>query len=66
MANVAKRLGLKMRQMIALGDGANDAVLLRNAGMGIGIRPKPVIAEIATHSLYHAPLDAVWYLAGGE
>jgi phosphoserine phosphatase len=66
VANVAKRLGLKMRQMIALGDGANDSVLLRNAGMGIGIRPKPVIAEIATHSLYHAPLDAVWYLAGGE
>ena len=66
VANVAKRLGLTMRGMIALGDGANDSVLLRNAGMGVGIRPKPVIAEIATHSLHHAPLDAVWYLAGGE
>lgn len=66
VAGVAKRLGLKMRQMIALGDGANDSVLLRNSGMGVGIRPKPVIAEIADHSLHHAPLDAVWYLAGGE
>jgi len=66
VANVAKRLGLKMRQMIALGDGANDSVLLRNAGMSVGIRPKPVITEVATHNLHHAPLDAVWYLAGGE
>ncbi len=66
VANVAKRLGLTMRRMIALGDGANDSVLLRNAGMGVGIRPKPVIAEVATHNLHHAPLDAVWYLAGGE
>ena len=66
VAGVAKRLGLRMRQMIALGDGANDAVLLRNAGMGVGVRPKPVVAEVATHSLHHAPLDAVWYLAGGE
>lgn len=66
VANVAKRLGLKMRQMVALGDGANDSVLLRNAGLGVGVRPKPVIASIADHSLHHAPLDAVWYLAGGE
>jgi phosphoserine phosphatase len=66
VANVAKRLGTKMRQIVALGDGANDAVLLRNAGLSVGIRPKPVIADLATHSLNHAPLDAVWYLAGGE
>lgn len=66
VAGVAKRLGLKMGQMIALGDGANDADLLRNAGLGIGIRPKPVIESLATHSLHHAPLDAIWYLAGGE
>lgn len=66
VAETAKRLGVKMRQIVALGDGANDSVLLRNAGMGVGIRPKPVIAEVAAHSLHHAPLDAVWYLAGGE
>lgn len=66
VANVARRLGLKMRQMVALGDGANDAVLLRNAGMSVGIRPKPVIEGVAAHTLHHAPLDAVWYLAGGE
>lgn len=66
VAGVAKRLGIKMRQIIALGDGANDAVLLRNAGLGIGIRPKPVVADLATHNLHHAPLDVVWHLAGGE
>jgi phosphoserine phosphatase len=65
-AAVAKRLGLKMGQMVALGDGANDADLLRNAGLGIGVRPKPVIEALAKHSLHHTPLDAVWYIAGGE
>ncbi|MBU3693792.1 MAG: phosphoserine phosphatase SerB [Rhodocyclaceae bacterium] len=65
-AAVAKRLNLRMRQIVALGDGANDADLMRNAGLAVGIRPKPVIEALATHSLHHAPLDAVWYLAGGS
>lgn len=66
VAKVAKRLGVKMRQIVALGDGANDSVLLRNAGLSVGIRPKPLIASLADHILHHAPLDVVWYLAGGE
>jgi len=65
-ATVAKRLNLKMRQIIALGDGANDADLLRNAGAAVGVRPKPVIDAIVSHKLHHAPLDAVWYIAGGD
>jgi phosphoserine phosphatase len=65
-AAVAKRLNLKMRQIIALGDGANDADLLRNAGAAVGVRPKPVIDAIVSHKLHHAPLDAVWYIAGGD
>lgn len=66
VAGIARRLGLRMRQIVALGDGANDTDLLRNAGLAVGIRPKPVIEALAAHSLHHAPLDAIWYLAGGD
>lgn len=65
VADLAARSGLRMRQVIALGDGANDAEMMRDAGLAVGIRPKPVIAALATHSLRHASLDAVWHLAGG-
>lgn len=58
--------GIPMRRVVMLGDGANDAESMRRAGLSIGIRPKPMIGMLATHSLHHAPLDAVWYLAGGS
>lgn len=65
LERLAARNGLPMRRVVMLGDGANDAALMHRVGLSVGVRPKPVIEALATHSLWHAPLDAVWHLAGG-
>ena len=51
-------------QVIAVGDGANDRAMIEAAGLGVGYRPKPVLAEAADVVLQHADLTALLALQG--
>jgi len=66
VAALADKMGIAPKQVVALGDGANDLETLSAAGLSIGIEPKPLIAEIVDAQLWHTPLDAVWHIAGGN
>ncbi len=57
--NTASILGLEPSQIIAMGDGANDLLMMREAGISIAFHAKPVVRAQATYSLSHVGLDGV-------
>lgn len=64
LAEIAKREGISLEQVVAVGDGANDIPMLNLAGMGIAYRAKPLVRERAAHSLSCLGLDGLLYLLG--
>ena len=55
-------LGLQPSQVIAIGDGANDLVMMANAGVSIAYHAKPIVREHATYALNHVGLDGAAHL----
>ncbi len=64
MARLADDLSLDLRQVIAIGDGANDLPMIEKAGLGIAFRAKPIVKASAKQALSILGLDAVLYLIG--
>lgn len=61
---LAERYGIRLEQVVAVGDGANDVPMLAKAGLGIAFRAKPLVRASADQSLSASDLDAVLYLLG--
>jgi len=64
LKSYTQQLGLDLNQTVAIGDGANDLPMLAAAGLGIGYRPKPVLAENLLNILQYADLRGVLYAQG--
>ena len=56
--------GVDRKQLIAIGDGANDLPMLSRAGLGIAFHAKPIVRQSAEHQVSTMGLDAVLYLLG--
>ena len=54
-----RKLHCARRQIIALGDGANDIPMLRTSGLGIAWHAKPALRTVADATLDFAPLDGI-------
>lgn len=52
-------LGLAPAQVLAIGDGANDLVMMAEAGVSVAYRAKPLVREKATFCLNYVGLDGV-------
>jgi len=50
--------------LMAVGDGANDVPMVQLAGMGVGYRPKPALAEAANGLVRHHDLTALLWMQG--
>jgi phosphoserine phosphatase len=59
-----QELGLSLDQTVAIGDGANDLPMLAATGLGIGYRPKPILADSLVNILQFADLRGVLYAQG--
>jgi phosphoserine phosphatase len=59
LARVRDELGLGKDQVIAIGDGANDLLMMNEAVAGIAYHAKPVVQEKATYALNHVGLEGV-------
>ncbi|GAA3927291.1 phosphoserine phosphatase SerB [Litoribacillus peritrichatus] len=64
LKEIAHHEGIKLDQVIAVGDGANDLPMLSIAGLGIAFRAKPLVRESAKHAISNLGLDAILYLIG--
>lgn len=53
-----------IRQTVAVGDGANDLLMLETAGLGIAFHAKPKVIETAQHSLSSIGIDGILYFLG--
>ena len=60
----AARLGIAPRDVIAVGDGANDLGMLGRAGMGVALHAKPAVAAECDLRVNHGDLTALLYLQG--
>jgi len=65
VARLKKELGLAREQVIAIGDGANDLLMLAEAGTSIAYHAKPVVKEKAAYALDFVGLDGVLALFPG-
>lgn len=64
LRQIAEREGIRLEQVIAVGDGANDLPMLSIAGLGIAYRAKPLVKQRARHALGTVGLDGILYLLG--
>jgi|SRR5579863_411246 len=64
MKEIARKEGITLDQVIALGDGANDLPMITQAGLGIAFNAKPKVREQARYNITQKGLDSVLYLLG--
>ena len=64
LQEIAADLGLERSQTIAVGDGANDLLMLDAAGLGIAYHAKPKVQEQAALRINTQTLEGVLYLLG--
>lgn len=61
---IRDQLGLKKKQVIAMGDGANDLKMMAESGISIAYRAKPVVRAQASYALNRVGLEGVIPLLG--
>ncbi len=64
LRELAEKENIRLEQVVAVGDGANDLPMLSIAGLGIAFRAKPLVKAEAKQSISTLGLDAILYLMG--
>lgn len=64
LRELAARDGLGLEAALAVGDGANDLDMLREAGLGVAFHAKPIVAAAARARVDHADLRALLFAQG--
>jgi len=55
-------VGCAKANSIAMGDGANDLIMMNGSGISVAYRAKPVVKEKADAAFDHVGLDAALLL----
>ncbi len=64
LRELAARNGVELHAALAVGDGANDLDMLREAGLGVAFHAKPIVAAAAQARVDHADLRALLFAQG--
>jgi phosphoserine phosphatase len=64
LRELAAARNLKPAATMAVGDGANDLMMLREAGLGVAYHAKPIVAAEARARIDHADLRALLFAQG--
>ncbi|MCY7296599.1 phosphoserine phosphatase SerB [Alteromonas sp. a30] len=55
--SLAQQFSIPMSQTVALGDGANDLVMMQKAALGVAYKAKPIVREQSQTSIRFGELD---------
>ena len=61
LVSLAAKEGFSLRQVVAVGDGANDIKMLAKAGLGIAFNAKPIVQRQAQASINLHDLKLILY-----
>ncbi len=64
LEEISARLGIPERDVIAVGDGANDLGMLSRAGTGVALHAKPSVAAQSEVRINYGDLTALLYIQG--
>lgn len=64
LQKLAKDKQIPITQTMAVGDGANDLLMLQGASLGVALHAKPAVAAEADVQINHGDLTALLYLQG--
>ncbi len=64
LEDICARLAISSQDAIAVGDGANDLLMLKAAGAGVALHAKPAVAAEAKIRLNYSDLTGLLYLQG--
>ncbi|HEX8064382.1 MAG TPA: phosphoserine phosphatase SerB [Allosphingosinicella sp.] len=64
LLDAAAERGVRPDEALAVGDGANDVPMLKEAGLGIAYHAKPAAVAAADSSILHNDLTALLYAQG--
>ncbi len=64
VVRAAQAVGGSAVDVAAVGDGANDVLMLQAAGAGFAFRAKPAVAAAMRHRIQHSDLTAILYAMG--
>jgi phosphoserine phosphatase len=61
---LAEKEGLTREEIVAVGDGANDEIMLKNSGLGIAFNASELLQKVADGRLTHSNLLGLLYCLG--
>ena len=61
---LAQKEGLTREEIVAVGDGANDEIMLKNAGLGIAFNAQDLLKKVADGQLTYSNLLGLQYCLG--
>jgi len=61
---ITAHLGITREDVLAVGDGMNDLLMLKNAGTGVALHGKPALQEQWDVRINHGDLTALLYVQG--
>jgi phosphoserine phosphatase len=64
LEDIADKEGISLDQVVAIGDGANDLLMLDKAGLGIAFNAHKTVREKADYNISQENLDSIIYLLG--
>ena len=64
LKEIAEREGLSLEEVVAVGDGSNDEIMLKNAGFGIAFNAHDILKKVADGQLTQKNLQGLLYCLG--
>jgi len=61
---LARQEGLTREEIVAVGDGANDQIMLKNAGLGIAFNAHEILQKVADGKISQRNLLGLLYCLG--
>jgi phosphoserine phosphatase len=64
LSHLALREGIQLKQTVAVGDGSNDLIMLKTAGMGIAFHAKEIVQKKSQFQLNYGPMTSILPMLG--